>query len=244
LAAGGCASDATALPKIDSLRCADTVAAPAAPSSLPALAGLGTEERRALHGTLIHAGHGHGGPDPPIREHGATETALARQIQAAAQIACEFRSPDDAVRAGYRLSSVFDQGVGTHWTNWRLIDAPFDPTRPSMLLYAPRLGTTQLVGFSYWVRTSEPTGPVGFAGNADHWHRHYGLCFDETGLLQRENVRRPALCRGVYLNGEDMWMLHAWVVPGTANVWGLFADLNPQLCNRNVADIERCPGLQ
>ncbi len=164
-------------------------------------------------------------------------------MRTAALIACQFRTTEDAQRAGYVMSANYDQGVGTHWTNWRLIDAPFDPTRPAMLLYGPRLGETRLVGFSYWVRTSHPSGPSGFAGSADHWHRHYGLCFDRSGLLQREDVRSPRLCQGIYLNGEDMWMLHAWVVPGSPNTWGMFAALNPQLCSRAVADIARCPGL-
>ena len=138
---------------------------------------------------------------------------------------------------------MLTQGVGTHWTNWNLVDAPFDPTRPSMLLYAPRLGHTELVGFSYWVRTSAPAGPAGFAGTADAWHRHFGMCFDAHGMLQQEDVRTAAHCNGLWMNGSDMWMLHAWIVPGFPNDWGVFAALNPVLCNRKVADIERCPGL-
>ncbi len=80
-------------------------------------------------------------------------------------------------------------------------------------------------------------------GDADHWHRHFGLCFDTRGLLQRENVAARADCGGRWLNGSDMWMLHAWVVPGDANLWGVFAALNPVLCRRNGPDISRCPGL-
>ena len=204
---------------------------------------VAAKEGAPLRGAIEHSGHGEPGFQPPIDVHGATAAALAAQLRAAAQVACELRTPEDAQHAGYTLSAYFTEGIGTHWTNWRLVDAPFDATRPSMLLYGPRLGQTQLIGFSYWVRTSDPAGPAGFAGTADRWHRHYGMCFDRSGLLQREDVRSPGLCPGVYLNGSDMWMLHAWVVPGAANVWGVFAPLNPQLCSRTVADINRCPGV-
>jgi hypothetical protein len=241
---GSCGSARTTrLPDIDTLRCARSATPSAESSSLSALARVGADEHAPLHGTVVHSGHGNAGPEPPIDVQGSVATALAQEVRAAAQVACEFRTTDAAARSGYVLSSVYDQGVGTHWTNWHLIDAPFDPTRPAMLLYAPHLGRTQLVGFSYWVRTSKPAGPEGFAGTADRWHRHFGLCFDRTGMLQRENVRSPALCDGVYINGADMWMLHAWIEPGAGNVWGLFAALNPQLCSRTVPDIERCPGF-
>ena len=244
LAVDGCSSASdTRLPDIQAMRCAKAAAPPRQPSSRPALLQIAAEENAPLQGAIDHSGHGRAGPQSPIEVHGAIAEALASGLRAAAQIACELRTPADAQRAGYGLSAYFTEGIGTHWTNWRLVDEPFDPARPSMLLYGPHLGETQLVGFSYWVRTSDPSGPAGFAGPADRWHRHYGMCFDRTGLLQREDVRSPTLCSGVYLNGSDMWMLHAWIVPGDANVWGVFAPLNPQLCSRTVADINRCPGI-
>src|SRR5262249_404570 len=97
-----------------------------------------------------------------------------------------------------------------------------------------------LVGFSYWMRS--PIEPDGFAGGADDWHRHFGLCFDATGLLDREGVS-AAQCAGTWLNGSDLWMLHAWVVPGTGDADGVFAALSPSLCRANAPDIERCPGV-
>jgi hypothetical protein len=241
---GACSSGkSNTLPDVAALRCPFAPAPVSKPSSLPVLAQLGSRENTPLHGALVASGHGHAGADPPIDLRGTTERTLGTQLRAAALVACQLRTTDDAQRAGYVRSANYDQGIGTHWTNWRLVDAPFDPTRPAMLLYGPRLGETQLVGFSYWVRTRDPSGPTGFAGSADHWHRHYGLCFDRSGLLQREDVRSPQLCGGIYLNGNDIWMLHAWVVPGFPNVWGVFAALNPQLCSRFVADIARCPSV-
>jgi hypothetical protein len=237
------ASSAVELPDIGALRCGAARALAPQPSGISAFRQIAAEERSPLRGAIEHSGHGRPGAQPPIDVSGSMKKELSAGLRAAALVACTLRTPDDAERAGYTLSSYFTEGVGTHWTNWRLVDSPFDPTRPSMLLYGPRLGTTQLVGFSYWLRTDAPAGPEGFAGPADAWHRHFGLCFDRTGLLLREDVRSPALCRGIYMNGSDMWMLHAWIVPGAANVWGVFAPLNPQLCSRAVADVNRCPGV-
>jgi hypothetical protein len=234
---------ANSLPDIDTLHCTSSSAPASRPSSLPALRRIASAERSPLHGEIVHAGHGRAGPAPAIDVHGITKSALAREVRAAARVACQFRTTNDAVRAGYVRSSTYTEGVGTHWTNWRLVDKPFDPTRPSMLLYGPRHGESHVVGFSYWVRTSELAGPDGFAGPDDHWHRHYGLCFDRAGLLQTEDVKSPRRCDGLYLNGSDIWMLHAWIVPGGANPWGMFAPLNPQLCSRSVPDILRCPGF-
>jgi hypothetical protein len=242
--AASCGSSSAArLPDIDALKCPPQRATAAVTSSLDALAPLAAKEQAPIRGRIVHAGHGRAGVEPPVDVASADRSALARELRAAADVACRLRTTEDARRAGYTISAYFTEGIGSHWTNWRLVDAPFDPTHPSMLLYGPRLGETRLVGFSYWVRSGEPGGPSGFAGGADHWHRHFGLCFDTSGLLQRENVTARADCAGRWLNGSDMWMLHAWIVPGDANVWGVFAALNPVLCRRNVPDISRCPGL-
>lgn len=191
-------ASAVTLPDINALNCSDDAPAATQPSSLAALTTLGARERAPLNGLIVPSGHGTAGPAPAIDVQGADEKALANELRAASRVACELRTPADAQRAGYVLSANYDQGVGSHWTNWDLVDAPFDTTRPSMLLYGPRLGVTQLVGFSYWVRTTDPDGPAGFTGSADQWHRHYGLCFARNGLLEREDVSDPATCNGIY----------------------------------------------
>ena len=71
--------------------------------------------------------------------------------------------------------------------------------------------------------------PDGFAGELDVWHRHRGVCFRD-GQIMDEN-RQPDECPGHdWFNGEDLWMLHAWVVPGVENVYGIFHNVNPLLC--------------
>ncbi|HET9730608.1 MAG TPA: hypothetical protein VFR41_14350 [Acidimicrobiia bacterium] len=239
LSVPSCSAARAALPDIDALTCPDPVVVDRQSSSVAALPALAAHERQPLSPRDYEA-------DPgmvPARaaERTIATPALVREMRAASAAACSLRTPTAARRAGYVLSSAFTQGVGTHWTNWRLIDQPFDPARPSMLLYANRRGRQSLVGFSYWVRAA--TAPDGFSGAADHWHRHFGLCFDRSGFLQREAVTKSNTCRGSWLNGSDLWMLHAWIVPGDANPSGVFAVLNPTLCSRTGPDIARCPGF-
>jgi hypothetical protein len=138
-------------------------------------------------------------------------------------------TPEAAEAAGYVQAAPQVAGVGAHWINWSLVDQPFDPARPSMLLYDLHPGRApRLAGFSYWVR-SAPGAPDGFAGANDVWHRHLGLCFVD-GWLYREGVPAADGCPGAWLNGSDLWMLHAWVVPGLASGDGRFSGRNPVLC--------------
>jgi hypothetical protein len=163
------------------------------------------------------------------------------QISAARNTATRLATPEAASAAGYRQSSTQLPGIGTHWINWSLLDRPFDPARPSMLLFDQSpLRSTHLAGLSYWVRST--TVPDGFVGPNDQWHRHSGLCF-EDGWLRRENVPSAAQCAGQWLGGDDLWMLHVWVATGFANSDGVFAPRNTKLCPgyfEQVPDVLRC----
>ena len=86
----------------------------------------------------------------------------------------------------------------------------------------------ELIAFSYWVASPDP--PEGFAGEMDRWHAHLGMCF-ENGWLTTDNWPRES-CDGDWINGSDLWMLHAWVVPGVENDTGIFETINPKLCER------------
>ena len=146
----------------------------------------------------------------------------------------------EATAAGYTRAAVQVPGIGTHWVDWTLIAAPFDPARPAMLLFDERGPSPRLVGFSYWVQSDDE--PQGFAGANDVWHRHTNLCI-VNGWVDRERSESRADCAGQVLAGSDLWMLHAWVVPGWENRWGNFAIHNPALCPRSAGtpDILRCP---
>ncbi len=97
----------------------------------------------------------------------------------------------------------------------------------------------QLAGFSYWVASAEV--PEGFAGPNDAWHVHTGMCFID-GWLRFQNVKQRDDCVDTWIDGSDLWMLHAWPVPGLENRWGQFADMNPDMCMRrpNTPDILSC----
>lgn len=132
--------------------------------------------------------------------------------------------------AGYVRGSGETDGAGSHYVKWSMVDRPFDPAEPSMLLFDELVygEDPELIAYSYWV-TSDDT-PEGFAGEEDSWHRHRGVCFI-NGMITEENLLREE-CVGDWFNGEDMWMLHAWVVPGVENPYGVFHNVNPFLCER------------
>ena len=185
-------------------------------------------------------GHTHGGPATQATLDAADQPTFDRQWAQAVDAAEQLDTVAKANAAGYVVASTNAAGVGVHFVKWSLVDKPFDPATPSMLLFDLRRDPPVLVGFSYWVHS---TGvPSGFAGDNDHWHQHSGLCI-VNGWVDRENVAGPSLCAGAYLGGSDLWMLHAWVVPGYENRWGEFADTNPLLCPpvASTADIAQCP---
>jgi hypothetical protein len=159
----------------------------------------------------------------------APDSALIRrQLAAAKERAVELMKLQRLDRAGYHVGSYYAAGIGSHYINWPQLERPFAPDAPTMLLVDTTPGhIPRLAGFSYWVRSVEP--PAGFSGDFDHWHVHRGLCFIDDVLTQ-EDVPSPDGCRGTWLDGSDLWMLHVWVVPGYDNPDGMFAPVNPKLC--------------
>jgi len=153
---------------------------------------------------------------------------LAAELAIAAEVVDRFDSLEAVEAAGYVKGSGESDGAGAHWIKWSLVDRPFDPANPSMLLLDELVsgeGPT-LIALSYWVASDGE--PEGFTGDADSWHRHLGICF-VNGYIRFDNTERGA-CEGDWVNGMDLWMLHAWVVPGVENRLGLFANVNPLLC--------------
>lgn len=178
------------------------------------------------------AGHDHGGEHTVQAELTEEQSAaLATQLELARNVVPRIDTPEEAKAAGYVQGSGESDGAGAHWINWSLVDKPFDPETPSQLLFDElTFGKgPELIAFSYWV--SSPETPEGFVGDADRWHRHVGMCFENAWLID-ENIHDPAQCNGDWINGSDLWMLHAWVVPGVENQLGQFAAVNPRLCER------------
>jgi hypothetical protein len=170
----------------------------------------------------------------------AQKRAFDRQWAAAVVASLTLRTPEQASAAGYVQVAPFNVGVGAHWINWSLVSRPFNPAAPSMLLFDGIPGRpVRLAGFAYWVESNRE--PAGFAGPNDHWHRHAGLCFGRDGWLAEQHVHDSAACDGYWLNGQNLWMLHAWVVPDFPNRWGRLAPTSADLCPPPTKDVLSCP---
>ncbi len=157
------------------------------------------------------------------------------QLAAARRSATRLGTVARALAAGYVPTggSVGD-GDGVHFTNWSLVSCHFDAAQPAQLLYDGSTMEAPLVAFSYYL-VSPQAPPAGFAGRADRWHRHFGICVRDGAMLDRlepQGHQTLESCRaagGDVLDGRDLWMLHAWVVPRWTNRLGVFAPLNPEL---------------
>jgi hypothetical protein len=178
----------------------------------------------------------------PVQEQplsAADRMAFDQQWGRAVAASLTLKTPAQAKAAGYVQAAPFNEGIGTHWIKWSLVGRPFNPAAPAMLLFDGLPGRqVRLVGFSYWVESTREPG--GFAGPNDHWHQHGGLCFTREGWLADQEVPSRGACSGFWLSGQNLWMLHAWVVPGLQNTWGRFAPTNPYLCPPTTKDILAC----
>jgi hypothetical protein len=165
----------------------------------------------------------------PIRD-AAARARVGEQLAAARRFAASVHRVRDVRRQGYVLTLPPERGSGAHWTRWDLVNCHFDPARPSEVLTDGAGGDARVVALSYLV-VHRGGPPKGFADPNARWHRHFGLCVVHGALVDRDRCRR----RGRLLDGRDLWMLHAWVVPGWSNPWGTFAPLNPNRLEPGVA---------
>jgi hypothetical protein len=158
---------------------------------------------------------------------------LEQQMSAARAVVARYPTVASAEAAGYHLSTVYVPCIGAHYTNTGLVGR-FDPSAPSELLYDGTRADSKIVGLSFLVY--HPGGPPeGFAGPNDHWHQHNsngGLCFGAGGTVIGGEDTSESACRamgGVKHELTDVWMVHAWVVPGFECSWGVFAGECPEL---------------
>lgn len=168
------------------------------------------------------------GPSEQVPVPEADQPALENQLAAAAAFARAHPLLSDAQAAGY-IAQDFVDADGVHATKWALITTRFDPANPSMVIYEGLAPDSKIVALSYVVE-SVGQEPNGFVGANDRWHQHFGLCVKD-GVLRREAFKQKDKCdelSGRYLSGSTLWMLHAWVVPGRSNSWGVFALSNPE----------------
>jgi hypothetical protein len=192
----------------------------------------------------VGAGEG-GSAEAAVGEHGGRgmlaqtpltkdeRVVLEQQMAQARTVIAKYPTVKDAVAAGYRMSTVYVPCIGAHYTNVSLV-TKFDPAAPSELLYDGTTPDSKVVGLSFLVYHAGGP-PDGFAGSNDHWHQHNangGLCYNKDGTVigGEEQTREECTARGgVKRELTDIWMAHAWVVPGFECSWGVFAGECPEL---------------
>lgn len=158
---------------------------------------------------------------------------LDRQLAAAYEAARPFADYRVARAEGWEAFGGDEPLMGQHWYHPEGPDFvsgdPFDPARPSNLMYARIGNTMQLVALSYNVRIApgEPV-PEGFAGRSDVWHVHDARAFLDAALQDRPLL--GWLAEGWFednIAGRDgrtrLAMVHLWLIP---NPDGRFAAHN------------------
>jgi len=181
------------------------------------------------------SGHGARGMVQQLPLTHAQRIELEAQMQQARAVVARFPTTASALADGYDKSTPYVPCIGAHYTKISLAGG-FDPTKPSELLYDGTAPDSKLVGLSYLV-VHHNGPPPGFAGPNDHWHQHNangGLCLQGGLVVGGEDVS-PQECadrggRKVLL--VDVWMMHAWVVPGFECSWGVFSGECPELGGR------------
>lgn len=172
---------------------------------------------------------------------------LGTQIEQARAYAAQWPTRAQAEAGGWRVSFEYFSGMGTHHIKDLLTEevlnspsfdrhdpifpgtSTFDPTRPNTLQFDQDGPTGELVGMSWYVRST--TGPpAGFAGTTDWWHHHPRLCVTRQDPVIVGINTSDAGCSGpdrVNLNMERYYMLHLWVVDGLEYEADVFAPMHP-----------------
>jgi hypothetical protein len=210
--------------------CEEAAPTPASPGEVGA--GAGGSDKVNSKADVEAEEHGVRGKVQPVALTPAEQSILDAQIAVAKQVAMEFPTVKDAEAAGYSESTVYVPCIGAHYTNVGLA-AKFDPAHPSELLYTGTSPDSKIVGLSYLVWHSGGP-PPGFAGANDRWHQHNangGLCLKGGLVVGGESSTRQecAAAGGHKTLLTDVWMVHAWVVPGITCKWGTFSGECPEL---------------
>jgi hypothetical protein len=210
--------------------CEEAAPTPASPGEVGA-GGGGSSDVDSKAG-VVASEHGVRGAVEPVALTKAETSALTAQMQSAALVAKAYPTVKDALAAGYAMSTVYVPCIGAHYTNIGFI-GNFDPAHPSELLYAGTSPDSKIVGLSYLVYHQNGP-PPGFAGPNDRWHQHNangGLCSKGSVIIAGEDSTRQqcAAMGGRKTLLTDIWMVHAWIVPGVACDWGVFSGECPEL---------------
>ncbi|MDQ1477724.1 MAG: hypothetical protein QOE62_2953 [Actinomycetota bacterium] len=213
--------------------CEEAAPTPASPGQVGAGQGGSAAVKTAAQAEA--EAHGARGKVQPVPLTPSEQSILQAQMAVAKQVAVAYPTVKDAEAAGYSKSTVYVPCIGAHYTNVGLA-AKFDPAHPSELLYTGTDPDSKLVGLSYLVWHGGGP-PPGFAGANDRWHQHNangGLCLKGGLVVGGESSTRQecAAMGGRKTLLTDIWMVHAWVVPGITCKWGTFSGECPELGGR------------
>ncbi len=181
-----------------------------------------------------NGGHGgHLGPQPwtPMTDQAECDQ-LDDELAQAKAIAMKYPHPGDAEAAGWTKVTGYVTGIAAHYMNFKYVDGTFNIDEPEMLLYDGTDPTSSMVGLSYYmIHDSELEPTQGFAGPNDHFHRHIGLCVNDTGVIGDSTTTEEECTQrgGVKQGGSGGWMNHVWIVPGCESPWGMFSGASPLL---------------
>jgi hypothetical protein len=178
--------------------------------------------------------HHHLGPALEVRLSPTTQRKLDRQLAATRRSVRGIHTAADAMARGYVAVTVDLAYLGVHYVNPEYINKPFDPERPTHLIFNDNSPDAPLIGLMYYVYR-EGAAPPGFAGPNDLWHVHEHACMAEGFMLALDDVtvEQCATLGGAITQLPPeyryRWMVHVWAVPGQENPWGLFANGDPVL---------------
>jgi hypothetical protein len=159
---------------------------------------------------------------------------------------------------GWRLATPYVPGMGTHHIRGGItpqmladpafdrlkpildtagLNASFDPLRPEVLQFDGNTPSAKLVGFDYYVRTSNGNPPAGFAGNIDWWHVHPWICFRTADAYMVGFNITDAACtsaNGINVYMENYYMLHVWILDDMKFIPDVFAGMIPCIANNTA----------
>ena len=210
--------------------CEEAAPTPASPGEVGAGGGGSAKTNSAA--SVDAAEHGVRGEVVQQALTPAEQKVLNDQMATAKKVAQEFPTVEAAEAGGYMMSTVYVPCIGAHYTNISYAHS-FDVAHPSELLYDGTQPDSKIVGLSYLV-WHHGGPPPGFAGPNDHWHQHNangGLCIKGGVVIAGEESTRQqcAAAGGHKTLLTDVWMVHAWVVPGISCAWGTFSGECPDL---------------
>jgi len=169
--------------------------------------------------------------------------AFKGQVEQVRQVALKFKTPADALAAGYVRTTSDVPYMGEHYLNYNYVKSGiFDPEHPQGLLFSKiDTGEEKLVGVWFLLvpglgGVTRDVEPAGFAGNLDLWHAHTGLCLTGLKGASEGETKESCSAKGGSFTADLRWMMHVWVATETTeNPDGVFAYLNGDLFNKQQA---------